>query len=168
VVQLKWSAIFCVKQRRGTKTEMHRVRTIVGTVAVILALVFSCVSARCEALCDLGQMKAAGASAHTQAVSKAQSEEMGDMADCGSMHMAEAQSDAGCYIVSSVHHLCGHDDAAIAESTRDWQPSWTVIAAVVAVVTPQPVLQVSHTSLSAEEPPPGPLTALELTSIQRV
>jgi len=148
---------------------MGRVRTIVGTVAVILALVFSCVSARCEALCDLGQMKAAsGASTQKQAVAKAQSEEMGDMADCGSMHMAESQSDAGCYVVSSGYHLCGHDDAAIAESMRDWQPSWTVIAAVVAVVTPQPVLQASHFSLPAEEPPPGPLSALELTSIQRV
>lgn len=152
---------------------MHRVRTIVGTVAVILALVFSCVSARCEVLCDLGQMKAAGAagsgaSAHTQTGSKAQSEEMGNMPDCGAMHMTEAQSDVGYYIVSSGHHLCGHDDAAIAESTRDWQPSWTAIAAVVAIVTPQPVLQASHTSLSAEEPPPGPLTALELTSLQRV
>ncbi|MGO4210588.1 hypothetical protein AB4Y89_07220 [Terriglobus sp. 2YAB30_2] len=152
---------------------MHRVRTIVGTVAVILALVFSCVSAHCEALCDLGQMKAAGAagsdaSAHTQAVSKAQSSEMGDMADCGAMHMTEAQTDAGCYVVSSGHHLCGHDDAAIAESMRDWQPSWTVIAAVVAGFTAQPVLQVSHASFPTEEPPPGPLTALELTSIQRV
>ena len=152
---------------------MHRVRTIVGTVAVILALVFSCVSARCEALCDLGQVEAAGAagsgaSADTQAGSKAQSEEMGNMPDCGAMHTTEAQSDAGCYVVSSGHHLCGHDDAAIAESTRDWQPSWTVIAAVVAVVTPQPVLQASHLSPLAEAPPPGPLSALELTSIQRV
>lgn len=153
---------------------MGRVRTIVGAVAVILALVFSCVSARCEALCDLGQMKAAGAadsgrSTHTQAVSKAQSEEMGDMADCGSMHMAESQGDAGCYVVSSGHHLCGHDDAAIAESMRDWQPSWTVIAAVVAVIAPQqPVRQASYSSLATDEPPPGPLTALELTSVQRV
>jgi len=152
---------------------MHRVRTIVGTVAVVLALVFSCVSARCEALCDLGQMKAfgsarSGASSHTQAAPKAKAEEMGDMADCGAMHMTDSQSNAGCYVVSSGHHLCGHDDAAIAESTRDWQPSWTVIAAVVAVATPQPVLQASHTSFPTEEPPPGPLTALELTSIQRV
>jgi hypothetical protein len=165
--------IFCVKQCRGIKTEMHKVRTIVGTVAVILALVFSCVSARCEALCDLGQMKAAGAagsdaSIQKHAVANAQSQEMGDMADCGSMHMTESQSDAGCYVVSSGHHLCGHDDAAIAESMRDWQPSWTVIAAFVAVVTPQPVLQASHSLLPTEEPPPGPLTALELTSVQRV
>ncbi|QEE30046.1 hypothetical protein FTW19_19915 [Terriglobus albidus] len=152
---------------------MHRVRTIVGTVAVVLALVFSCVSARCEALCDLGQVKASGTagsdrSTQTQVVSKAQASEMGDMPDCGAMHMTESQSDAGCYIVSSGHHLCGHDDAAIAESTRDWQPNWTVIAVVVAIVTAQPVLQASHTSLSTEEPPPGPLTAFELTSIQRV
>ncbi|WP_263417736.1 hypothetical protein [Terriglobus albidus] len=152
---------------------MHRVRTIVGTLAVILALIFSCVSARCEALCDLGQMKAAGvagsgASTQEQVAAKAQSDEMGDMADCGSMHMTERQSDAGCYIVSSGHHLCGHNDAAIAESMRDWQPSWTVNAAVVAGVTQQPVLQASYASLSTEEPPPDPLTALELSSIQRV
>lgn len=152
---------------------MHRVRAIVGTIAVVLALVFSCVSARCEALCDLGQMKAAGAagsgaSTHTQAVSKTQSEEMGDMADCGAMHVTEAQNDEGCYIVSSGHHLCGHDDAAIAESPREWQPNWTVIAAVVAIAAPQPVLQASHLSPLSETPPPGPLTALELTSLQRV
>ena len=152
---------------------MGRVRTIVGAVAVILALVFSCVSARCEALCDLGQMKAAGvassgASTQKQAVAKAQSDEMGDMADCGSMHMTEAKSDSGCYVVSSGHYLCGHDDAAIAESMRDWQPNWTVIAVVVAGLTPQPVLQASHSAFSTDEPPPGPLTALELTSVQRV
>jgi len=146
-----------------------RLRAMTGGVLAVFLLVFSCVSARCEVVCEMGpfHMHAQPESTKADTNQQASMDDMPGM-DCDGPSTKFSRN-GGIQLSANMncdHHACEHESVVT-------QPEHTLklaafVAVYVAILHPQK-LQLAIGPLAAFETPPlRGLTPLELNSILRV
>ena len=146
-------------------------RAINGGVLAVFLLIFSCLSARCKVVCEMGPLHSSytqpertktGTAQHTAMSDMPATEDCdGSMGSAGSENASKVMASANCD-----HHVCQHDSVLI-------QPEQTlklpVFVAVLIATFHAQRLELSYSpSVAFETPPLRALSPLELNSILRI
>ena len=148
-----------------------KIRAITGGVLAVFLLIFSCVSARCEVVCELGPLHSSGSRLNqtkSDTAEQATMDSMPGMEDCDGPSAA-SPDDGGARIAVKAncgHRVCEHESVVTQpEHSLDLR---LFVAVFVTTLFPSK-LQLSIGPLVAfDTPPPGSRTPLELNSILRL
>ena len=151
---------------------MTKLRSISATILTAILLMVTCMSARCEVMCDLGTAHANCESAKKANSAESKQDSMSGMRDCG-MKTQSAHQPEDAEILS-VHSQCQHrvctQPAAVVPNENAWQLPLSTLQAVIVVA----VFSLHHADLSVppvaveDRPPLRSISPLELSTLLRI
>lgn len=147
-----------------------KVRAITGGVLAVFLLIFSCVSARCEVVCEMTplHMHAQPASKKADASQQAGTSDMPGMQDCDGPSAKSSQDRETQFsaMANCDHRVCAHE-SVVAQPEHTLKLS-VFVAVYVATLYPEKLQLAVGPSVAFETPPLRGLTPLELSSSLRV